>query len=260
MDHLAFKVDQRRITHHVEELVGSPRHSLHNPGAHSQAIDYIEASLKDAGLDVTRHEFPGGGRVGVNIIGRKDGSDQSLPPLLATAHYDTVPGSPGADDNATGIAALLETAQHLGKASAVRDLVLVAFDMEEIQPDGDSLVGSAAYVKALDSNRGCMGVYNLEMLGYTSGPNTQTYPAGFGIMFPRAFGQVQARDFRGDFIAAVSRGPGSTLARRLEEAAAMWDFGNLVLVIETPSLLPLMPDIFRSDHASFCQAESRQSC
>ena len=252
MDSAAVSVDQQRLQRHIRELACGPRHGLYNQDAHAKAIEYILGHFSGAGLEVVKHTFDGGDRQGLNLIGRKQGNDGSLPTIMVSAHYDTVPGSPGADDNANGVAALLEAARILGAVSVRRSVELVAFDMEEVQPDSMSLVGSGTFVKSMVGEGQYEGVYNLEMIGYASGPNTQGYPPGFGVMFPRVLGQVQARDFRGDFIAVVSQGPGIAFGRRLEEAARQWAPELHVVQIEAPrSHLPLLPDVFRSDHVPF---------
>ena len=163
-----------------------------------------------------------------------------------------MPGSPGADDNASGVAALLECARVLSTARLNRDVQFVAFDMEEVQPEGMALVGSTAFVEAGDQGNAYEGLYNLEMIGYTSG--TQGYPPGFQLFFPDIYERLRQNDFRGDFIAIVARGPGVGLARRFEEAAAKWVPGLEVLVIVFGPKMPMLPDIFRSDHAPFWAA------
>ena len=254
MDPTTLQVDPQRIRSCVEELAAGPRHSLHAPGQHARAVEHIANSFHDAGLEVGHQAFDGAGRRGINLIGHKAGSHPSLPPLLVTAHYDTVADSPGADDNASAVAALLEIGHMLARVAVQRSVELVAFDMEEVQPDGSSLVGSNAYVSATARVKPCLGVYNLEMIGYTSGPDGQHYPPGFGMMFPQVFRQVQARDFRGDFLAVVARRQDKALGSRLKEAATQWAPQLDVVLIEMPGYLPVLPDFRRSDHASFWAA------
>ena len=117
---------------------------------------------------------------------------QALTPVVIGAHYDTVPGCPGADDNATGVAVLLELARQFFYQPARRPVRLVAFDLEEY-----GLVGSRAYVKALQGQPIHL-MLSLEMLGYCSRPGSaspeQGYPlAGFKYIYPKT----------GDFIALV---------------------------------------------------------
>ena len=106
-------------------------------------------------------------------------------PLLVSAHYDTVPGSPGADDNASGVAVLLECARALSKARLRRSVEFVDFDMEEDQPEGQALVGSTALVEAAGGKGSYEALYNLEMVGFTSGTRHPGSPAGFSADVPQ---------------------------------------------------------------------------
>ena len=87
-----------------------------------------------------------GARQGQNLIGSSPGTDLDLPPLLVAAHYDTVPDSPGADDNASGVAALLECVRVLASAGLRRAVDFVSFDMEEAQPEARGLLGSRRWL------------------------------------------------------------------------------------------------------------------
>ena len=178
-------------------------------------------------------------------------SPERLRPFLVSAHYHTVGRSPGADDNASGVAALLECARVLSTVRLQRGVEFVAFDMEETQPKGRSLVGSSAFVGELDGKDAYEGLYNLEMVGYTSGPRTQGYPLGFQFIMPRVYNRVRRRNFLGDFAAVVGRGLGIELGRRFEGAAAKWVPGLETVAVEMKHRIPLLWDVFRSDHAPF---------
>ena len=208
---LVEQVDMGRLRAHVARLTNGERHSIYSPSSHAETVDYISTAFGEYGLATKQHTQSLGSRRVINIVGRKTGaSPQGLRPLLVSAHYDTVPDSPGADDNASGVAALLECARVLSTAQMRRSIEFVAFDMEEIQPDGSALVGSTAFVKAAGGKGAYEGVYNLEMVGYTSGPGTQGHPPGFRFILPRVYNRARQRDFRGDFIGIVGRGPGLT--------------------------------------------------
>ena len=87
----------------------------------------------------------------MNIIGTLKNSAKSsiAKHIIIGAHYDTVPGSPGADDNASGIAALLECARVLQKSNIDKKVTFVAFDAEEVQPGAGALRGSSHFVSSL---------------------------------------------------------------------------------------------------------------
>ncbi|UBF23567.1 M28 family peptidase [Kovacikia minuta CCNUW1] len=110
--------------------------------------------------------------------------------ILVTAHFDTVAGSPGADDNASSIATVLEIARLLGQSQTPRGLQLALFDAEET-----GLQGSLAFTARAANLVNLAGVVNLEMLGYacrTAG--CQKYPEGLPITPPSD---------RGDFLGVI---------------------------------------------------------
>ena len=261
---LVQRVDVSRLRAHVARLARGERHSLYSPDCHTETVEYISAAFAECGLETRQHTFDLRGRRGINIVSHKPGASvEGLRPLLVSAHYDTVHNSPGADDNASGVAALLECARVLSTAQLRRSVEFVAFVMEEKQPPNRmALVGSTAFVRhVLSKAEGTAGgknayegVYNLEMVGYTSGVGTQGHPPGFRFILPGVYGRVRQRGFRGDFIAVVARGSSIDLGRRFQDAARQWVPGLEVLAIEVRHRIPILLDIFRSDHAPFWAA------
>ncbi len=255
-------VSQERLHHHISMLAASERSPVSAPEAHAEALEYIRGVFQKADLEIREHIFRHSGRsvhyserTGTNLIGRKIGSEPQLAPLLVSAHYDTVPGSPGADDNASGVAALLECAHVLATTRFKRTIEYVAFDMEEAQPEGEGLVGSGAFVREVASTAGYDGVYNLEMVGFTSGPGTQGVPPGFNLLFPEAHQHMDERGFVGDVLVVMSRDQGIALSRGMAAEAARYVSDLDVVSIELDARMPIPPDFLRSDHASFWAAE-----
>lgn len=152
---------------------------------------YIREQLEQWGR-VDTHEFKIKARTHTNLIlnlpGRSGG--EGKPVVLVGAHYDAVPGTQGADDNATGVAVLLELAEALSAQPARFPLRLVAFDLEEY-----GLLGSADYAEALFQQKEPIRLMlSLEMLGYCSHtPNSQNYPPGLQYLYPN----------RGNFIGLI---------------------------------------------------------
>ncbi|HMK52526.1 MAG TPA: M20/M25/M40 family metallo-hydrolase, partial [Thermodesulfobacteriota bacterium] len=110
-------------------------------------------------------------------------------------HYDTVPGTPGADDNASALAGLLELARLMKENENKKTLVFVAFANEEPPCFGSYNMGSMAYAKDL-KERGVLVevMVSLEMIGYFSREPIQTYPLpGMGLFYPKT----------GDFVGVV---------------------------------------------------------
>ena len=152
----------------VASLVSSV--SAERVGASLQAIVGVRASLEErrAARQVIRDELVAAGvearedafgEDGVNIVGRIEGRDPSAAAVLVTAHYDTVPGSPGADDNGSGVAALLELARVFGRERPAVPIELTFFDLEE-----RGLLGSR---HRSATSPAPAGVFNFDMIGYS---------------------------------------------------------------------------------------------
>jgi Zn-dependent M28 family amino/carboxypeptidase len=143
---------------------------------------------------VKRNEFKIAARFHQNLILDLPGRNSNLAPILIGAHYDGVPGSPGADDNASGVAVLLELARFFYANPAKHPLQLIAFDLEEY-----GLVGSEIYAKQLVSEHQKIHLMlSLEMLGYCRQErHSQTYPPPLDKIYPD----------RGNFIALIGNIP-----------------------------------------------------
>ncbi len=250
--YLVQHVDVQRLRWDVSALAVGERNGLWSPSHHGAVQEYIRNAFLVAGLEGRQHTFTYAGRLGINVLARKVGRNPALSPILVSAHYDTVPGSPGADDNASGVAAMLECARVLASAPIQRTVEFVAFDMEESQPEGEGLIGSGAFVRDQASARDYQGVYNLEMVGYTSGPGTQGFPPGFQFLFPGVYRHVEERGFSGDSVAVVAQDRSVTLSQRM--AAAQYAPDLDILSVEISAGMPVPSDVFHSDHASFWAA------
>ena len=184
-----------------------------------EALNFIREELGRSNVAATDHPFEVSGRqftnVEVIIPARSGATEQAC--IVVGAHYDTVPGTPGADDNATGVAALLELARQLSHERFERSLRLVFFPNEEPPFFPDAGMGSAAY--AAELRRAAVDVHvmiSLEMLGYyTDRPNSQRYPPGLSLFYPN----------RGNFIGFVSNLLSRNRLREVKDAfSASCDF------------------------------------
>jgi len=183
---------------HVEHLsvkIGE-RHLWKNNSL-SQAADYIKSVLTSYGYEVWRQTYTCYGKSVSNLIVEKKGEDEEV--LIIGAHYDTVPGTPGADDNASGLAGLLELARLHRPCSNRKTLVFAAFANEEPPCFGSPHMGSMVYAKHLRDLRTAVEVMiSLEMIGYFSQEMIQTYPLPFmRFFYPK----------RGDYIGVVGNFP-----------------------------------------------------
>jgi len=235
-------VDESRLKDDVTSIA-KPR----EPGsAHWQAIQDLCASrFEQYGFAVERQQYA----TGVNVIGKRAGTEKPLEEVIVSAHYDGTPSCPGADDNATGVAAVLETARVLEHAKLSRTLVLACWDEEE-----DGLVGSRAYaVRAKSQGETVVSMTSYEMIGYVNdAPNTQSVPTGFELLFPTQWQKLQADGKRANFVTAVSVETDHALFQAFgtrTEAAGVPFLGLELTSAQAAS--PLLADLQRSDHAAF---------
>lgn len=188
---------ESRLRHHVDTLAGAigERH-VGRPQALAAAEAYIAGEFAAIGYDVARQTYVAEGVASSNLEVVVPGSLRENEIVLVGAHYDTVPGSPGADDNASGVAALIEIARALRGARCERTVKLVAFVNEEPPFFYWGEMGSRVYARAA-RERGddiCV-MLSLEMLGcYSDAPGSQSYPPVLRFFYPKA----------GNFIGFVS--------------------------------------------------------
>jgi aminopeptidase YwaD len=130
---------------HVRRLAGRIGPRPAGSTAYRRAVRYVDGKLTGLGYDTRLQRFPlpQGGR-SWNVIATSPTSTAMR--LLIGAHLDTVAGSPGSNDNASGVAVLLEIARSLADSTSTEGLALVAFGAEEFQPKGGHHIGSDAYV------------------------------------------------------------------------------------------------------------------
>jgi Zn-dependent M28 family amino/carboxypeptidase len=183
---------QLRLEAHLRQ-VAQPRDPDWSPWGHRQVEQYIQKQLSECG-PLEPFPFEANGRQHCNWILKLPGSRPGRPPILVGAHFDAAPATPGADDNASGVAVLLELARHFAADPAPSPLWLVAFDLEE-----RGMVGSTAYARFLRQQRQPLRLMlSLEMLGYRDPtPGSQRYPAGLEKLYPN----------RGDYIGLIGNWP-----------------------------------------------------
>lgn len=242
-------VNPDRLSAAVRFLAGE-RHPIASPERLAAAESYIALELDAAGLRVERQLFEFRGREYHNVVGTLDGTDPAREMVVVGAHFDSVAGSPGADDNASGVAVLLEAARVLAAASSrlSAPVQFVGFNLEEAQDwRGRYRVGSIAYARMLRARRVALaGALVLEMVGYTDGrPRSQVVPAVVSLVkrVPRT----------GTFLAAV----GERRSRRLLaqfERAARGVAGLTLVTYRVPLGGWLVPDTRLSDNTSFWEA------
>ncbi len=202
-------VDPARLEAHVRALVGfAPRDETH-PENLDRAAAYIRDEMREAGGAVEDQAFAIRGVTYRNVIAHFGSPARER--IVIGAHYDAAGPFPGADDNASGVAALLELARLLGRNPLSAHVELVAFTLEEPPHFTSPAMGSAVHAKSLKA-RGIAvrAMIALEMLGYfTDAPGSQEYPLPILKLFYPT---------RGNFIGVVGKLGQGKLVRRVAKA------------------------------------------
>ena len=226
---------------HLQALI-SERHPISSPAGLRRAQDYLADQFRRVGLEVSFHQFRALGGTYKNVIAAlcpQQGSGRRTgPPLIIAAHYDTVDGSPGADDNASGLAVMLEAARALSPMTLAREIRFIAFCLEE-----EDLLGSLAYAAALkEAGEEIAGAIVLECVGYTSEKRgSQAIP----VATPIAVSDV------GDFLAIVGNSASAPLVNAFKRAATREARELKTVSLVVPAKGERLPDTRRSDHAAF---------
>ena len=223
-----------RLVGHLEQVVGD-RNPFLASAKHYFVQQYLRQELSRWG-EVQADRFDYRGQPHINWVINLPGRDTQRSPILVGAHYDSVAGSPGADDNATGVAVLLELARAFASEPGQSPLRLVAFDLEEL-----GFLGSRHYAETLrDRGDPISLMISLEMLGYCCHqPHSQTYPPGLDRLYPNC----------GNYIAQI--GPWQSIPTMVR---LWWGFRAAGL---RSQWLPVVnggrsvPDSRRSDHVPF---------
>ena len=227
----AAELPQQRLLTDLQQLV-RPRHARWDELGLMSVRSFVLEELQAHG-QVEQHHFGEGADAGVNLILRLPGQRPELAPVLVAAHYDGPLGSPGADDNASGVAALLELARRWAQNPPKRPVWLVAFDQEEW-----GMVGSAALARELKSSGQRLHLMlSLEMLGYTA--EEQNYPLE---AMKALYGS------RGDFIALVANTGAAALLPGLSRGMGAH---VKTKVLPVPFKGRQLPDVRLSDHSPF---------
>jgi Zn-dependent M28 family amino/carboxypeptidase len=222
--------------------------TLLSPG-HDMVRDLCANRLAELGFKVEMHSYG----TGINVIGRLEGRTKPGEIVLLSAHYDSRnAGCPGADDNASGVAGVLEAARVLSKAGYERTLIIALWDEEEIglkTPRG--LVGSRAFAaKARSEGMNIVLAIVFEMIGYRSTePGSQKFPVWIKPFFPEEMKKVAANGNRGDFICLTVNEDAKAYADIYAGFASATALPSLTLNVRRKIIH--IHDFRRSDHAAF---------
>lgn len=240
------RVDGEQLRSHLQALSNERYTNV----ALGRTRTYLTRQLQSYGYEPTLQTFGSGETAGTNLSVVRPGIHTPEQKILIGAHYDSVAGSPGADDNGSAVATALEIARVFANHSTHKTLQIVFFDQEEQQPAGGGLLGSNAFVNDAANLDGLDSAVILEMVGYACyEPGCQTYPPGL---------EQQNLPTQGDFISVIGNSDAPDLlaifATNIENAPtpdSTSEFKALTLAVPVGVSSSSMPDLFRSDHVPF---------
>ncbi len=224
----------------IVDVVAIPRHYELEPENNRLIAHWIARQLHSYGYQTHFHgEY-------ANVVALAPGSPAEAtykPQILVGAHYDSVPGCPGADDNASAVAAMLACAKALAEHAPGTPVCFVSFNREE-----DGLLGSADFVERIvaDKSIAVQQAHILEMVGYSDPhPASQCLPPGLPIQIPD----------RGDFLGILANQDSTAIASAILRTARTYrpDFPVLSLKVSA-GIEKLVPVLGRSDHLPFWRA------
>ncbi len=235
-------VDQ--IRSHIRALEGV-RHPVAAPEALEHAADYIKMSLRVLEYEMDEHRFLDNSRHYRNIIGTRRGLYYPNESIVVLAHYDTVAESPGADDNASGVAVMLEIASMLAECQFERTIHFIGVSLEENEKCDEPCSGTrgsrALTAHVRENGWNIEGVFVLESVAYAGDSIVQTIPLGVTIPVPDV----------GNFIAIIGNERSKELTEAFARSVKRYRADLSHIVLEVPGNGEVLPDSRRSDHAPF---------
>jgi hypothetical protein len=226
VNRLAGEIGERNVWHYQSLLA---------------AGEFIAASLKQAGYEVRRQEYEVGGRTCSNLEVEVSAANQSREIVIVGAHYDSVFGSAGANDNATGTASVLALARNFAGRQISRNLRFVAFVNEEPPHFQTEAMGSLIYARRCrQRDENVVAMLSLETIGYYSDEEgSQSYPAPLSLFYPTT----------GNFICFV----GNLSSRQLTHEVVASFRAHAKFPSEAGALPAGIPGVGWSDHWAFWQ-------
>ncbi len=230
----------QQLKSHITELAASPR-NIENEAQLTAAKNYLINTLTNYGYQVDEQTYTVETDDFSNLVVTITGQTKPDEILIVGAHYDSIPDSPGANDNASGVAALLAIADFLQGQSFARTVKLVAFANEELPYFGTQQMGSLVYAtQVAEQQQDIIGMISIETIGYyTEAPQSQHYPWPFERFYPD----------QGNFIAFI----GNFSSRQLVKNTIDIFRQHATLPSEGLATLAAVPGVEFSDHWSFGQ-------
>jgi Zn-dependent M28 family amino/carboxypeptidase len=228
---------RRHVTKLAEEI--GERNIRYRPRELALTADYVEAELSSAGYEVQRQEYAVDGTTYANLEVELPGTSKASDIVIIGAHYDSVPNCPAANDNGSGVAALLSLARTFAGSKSARTLRFVAFVNEEAPYAHTPQMGSWVYARRCrQRGENVTAMLSLETIGYyTDEPKSQRYPPALGWFYPST----------GDFIAFVGNTRYGELVRDVMRAFRKSE----PFPCQGGAMPEAISDIGRSDHWPF---------
>ena len=234
-----------QLTHNLYRHVRALAHqigsrSLSEYDKLKEAQTYIETVLRESGIPYSIQDCPAHEKTCANIVVTFPGSRPLPQKILIGAHYDTIPGTPGADDNASSVSVLLEMCRALKNSTPDKTLQLVFFTLEEPPSFDTERMGSRVCAgEARKNNEDILLMICLEMIGYYSPrKNGQEFPLPLMNLFYSAVP---------DFVLVA----GDLASRKMVAFAGDCIRRTSGLRVETLTVPQCFPGIKLSDHSSF---------
>lgn len=239
-EELSLRDELRKDVEHLAVTIGE--RNLDRYGALQEAAKFIESQFLKAGYEVDRQIYEARDRECVNLEVEIAGAKRPEEIVIVGAHYDSAVGAPGANDNASGTAAMLALARRFAKSQPERTLRFVAFTNEEPPYFQKREMGSWIYAyRCSQRKENLVCVLSLETMGYfTDKPDSQRYPPPFGAVYPSV----------GNFIAVIGDVGSRKLVR--EVIASFRRYAEFPS--EGGAVPSFVPGAGWSDHWSFWQA------
>lgn len=224
---LAAEVSKSRIKQDVEAMDGV-RNFRSGVGLLTETRNYIDAQFQAHGLLSERQAFTYIGGNHENVIGTLTGLVKPEKRLQISGHFDTVTTTPGADDNASGTAGMLEAMRILSLFDFDKSIDFLGFDLEE-----SGLIGSKRYISQIGRNQEIEGLINFEMIGYTC-----------------RSAECEGKSLADTSIYNVSNPEGAALGQAFEANGKLYAPGLKISTVASDG----SPDYRRSDHAPYWDA------
>jgi len=250
-------ISVNQVRSHIQILQGV-RPPVVAPEALEQAAGYIQGNLEALGYEVSQHHFVEDNHDYKNIIGLRRGIRYPEKRLIVLAHYDTESATPGANDNASGVAAMLELARVFQSLVFEASIQFVGVSLEELKwgvkpqdvvldkPNGEGLLrGSQALTAHARANAwDIQGVINFEEIAFAGDSIVQQTPLGMPFELPKV----------GNFIAVVGNDNSVELIKGFIKSIEFYHIPLPYIPLVIPGNGEVLPDTRRSDHAPFWDA------